>query len=74
MKEVKVTYFKPSGKFYTDEVIEIDSNISGYHALVHELPKHHRINSMFMLVQNNKDENEPYIIPHLFHPLESDLN
>jgi len=69
MKEVRVTYFKASGKYYTDEVIEIKSDISGYHALAHELPKHHRIKDMFMLVQNNEDENEPYIVPHLYKPI-----
>ncbi len=71
MKEVKVTYLKPSGKYYTDEVIEIDSSISGYEALVHELPKHHRIKEMYMLVQNHEDENEPYIVPHLYMPLKN---
>lgn len=72
MKEVSVTYFKPSGKYYTHEVIKIDSNMSGYQALFHELPKHHRVKDMFMLVQNNEDENEPYIVPHLFKPKVSD--
>ena len=72
MKEVKVTYFKSSGKYYTTEVIKIDSNLSGYHALAHELPKHHRIKEMYMLVENNQDENEPYIVPHLYLPKESD--
>lgn len=70
MKEVSVTYFKPSGKYYTHEVVEIDSEMSAYHALFYELPKHHRIKSMYMLVQNHEDENEPYIVPHLFKPKE----
>ncbi|MBU7315954.1 hypothetical protein [Paenibacillus oleatilyticus] len=74
MKKVKVTYFKPSGKYYTEEFVEIPVELSGYDALHKELPKHHRIKNMFMLVQNSEpdgEEQEPYIVPHLFHPIES---
>lgn len=73
MKKVKVTYFKPSGKYYTEELVQIPTEISGYDALYKELPKQHRIKNMFMLVQNSEpdgEEQEPYIVPHLFHPLE----
>lgn len=74
MKKVKVTYFKPSGKYYTKEIEEISEELSGYHALFEELPKRHRIKDMFMLVQNVDDNDgvEPYIVPHLFHPLDGD--
>ena len=71
MKVVSVTYFKPSGKYYTHETVEIPEGINIYDALVHELPKHHRIKYMFMLVQNSEpegEEKEPYIVPHLYHP------
>jgi len=71
MKRVNVTYFKPSGKYYTHEEIEISNELSGYHALFEEIPKHHRIKNMFMLVQDGDDNLEPYIVPHLFRPLET---
>lgn len=68
MKTVNVTYFKPSGKYYTSETIEISEELSSYHALFHEIPKHHRIEEMQMLVQDSGDAKEPYIVPHLFKP------
>ncbi|WP_102271343.1 hypothetical protein [Cytobacillus massiliigabonensis] len=68
MKTVNVTYFKPSGKFYTKETIEISEELNGYEALFEEIPKRHRIEDMFMLVQDSDDDKEPYIVPHLFHP------
>ncbi|GFN32401.1 hypothetical protein [Paenibacillus xylaniclasticus] len=74
VKIVKVTYFKPSGKYYTSEYIEIPSDMSSYDALYKELPQRHRIKSMFMLVQNSETEGEelePYIVSCLFHPKES---
>lgn len=73
MKTVNVTYFKPSGKYYTQETVELPEGMCGYDALFHELPKRHRIKGMFMLVQNSEpagEEKEPYIVPHLFHPKE----
>ncbi|ERH59182.1 MULTISPECIES: hypothetical protein [Bacillus amyloliquefaciens group] len=66
MKTVNVTYFRPSGKFYTDETIEISEELNGYHALRKEIPKHHRIQGMRMLVQDSGDGKEPYIVPHLY--------
>lgn len=68
MKIVNVTYFKPSGKYYTSETIGISEELSGYHALSEEIPKHHRIDNMFMHVSDSDDGKEPYIVPHLFHP------
>lgn len=65
-KKVKVTYFKKSGKYYTEETIEISEDLNGYEALAHELPKHHRILDMNMLVQDSDDNKEPYIVPHLY--------
>jgi hypothetical protein len=70
MKTVNVTYFKPSGKYYTSETIEISEELSGYHALFSEIPKHHRIKSMQMLVVDSGDGKEPYIVPHIFAPTE----
>lgn len=70
MKVVNVTYFKPSGKYYTSETVEISEELNGYEALAHELPKHHRIKSMQMLVQDSVDGKEPYIVPHLYAPKE----
>lgn len=70
MKTVNVTYFKPSGKYYTHETVEIDESLNGYEALFHEMPKHHRIREMAMLVKDSNDGKEPYIVPHLFPPLE----
>jgi hypothetical protein len=72
MKIVVVTYFKPSGKYYTQETVLIPAGLNGYDALFKELPKHHRIKSMFMLVQDGNDGEEPYIVPHLFPPIEND--
>lgn len=69
MKAVSVTYFKPSGKYYTSETIEISEELNGYHALFYELPKHHRIKSMQMLVQDSGDGKEPHIVPHLYKPV-----
>jgi hypothetical protein len=68
MKTVNVTYFKESGKYYTSETIEIPETLTGYHALFYEIPEHHRIKEMFMLVQDSGDEKEPYIVPHIFKP------
>lgn len=68
MKIVNVTYFRPSGKYYTRETIEISEELNGYDALFKEIPNHHRIEGMFMLVQDSEDGKEPYIVPHLFHP------
>ena len=70
MKTVNVNYFKPGGKWYTKETIDISEELNGYEALFEEIPKHHRIKNMFMLVQDSNDEKEPYIVPHLFHPIE----
>lgn len=70
MKTVNVTYFKPSGKYYTHETIEISEEITSYHALFYELPKHHRIKEMYMSVSDSNDDKEPYIVPHLFKPRE----
>lgn len=72
MKKVHVTYFKPSGKYYTDETVEIEEGISGHTALFHEMPKHHRIEEMYMAVADSGDGVEPYIVPHLFKPKVSD--
>lgn len=68
MKTVNVTYFKPSGKYYTSETVEISEELNGYEALFTEIPKHHRIEDMAMLVQDSDDNKEPYIVPHLFAP------
>ena len=70
MKRVYATYFKPSGKYYTQEDIGISEELNSYQTLFEELPKHHRIKNMFMLVQDGEDGLEPYIAPHLFKPLE----
>lgn len=70
MKTVNVTYFKSSGKYYTSETIEISEELSGYHALLYELPKHHRIKDMYMSVSDSDDGKEPYIVPHLYKPKE----
>lgn len=70
MKTVNVTYFKPSGKYYTSETIEISEELSSYHALFYEIPKLHRIKSMQMLVTDSDDGKEPYIVPHIYKPKE----
>lgn len=69
MKQVNVTYFKPSGKFYTGEIIEISEKINGYEALFKEIPKYHMNTVMYMSVCDSGDGKEPYIVPHLFKPL-----
>lgn len=69
MKTVNVTYFKRSGMYYTSETIEISEELNGYDALFEEIPKHHRIKEMFMQVGDSGDSKEPYIVPHLFHPI-----
>ncbi|AGY48292.1 hypothetical protein Slash_3 [Bacillus phage Slash] len=74
MKEVKVSYFRKSGKWYCTEYIDITEGLNGYQALTEELPKHHRIKDMFMLVQDSDDEKEPYIVPHLYKPIETGGN
>lgn len=68
MKTVNVTYFKPSGKYYTSETEEISEELSGYEALFEEIPKRHRIKEMYMHVDDSDDGKEPYIVPHLFKP------
>lgn len=69
MKQVRITYFKPSGKYYASEIVEIDENLNGYEALFVEMPKHHRIKEMSMHVSNVDANHEPYIVPHIFGPL-----
>ncbi|MGT4651509.1 hypothetical protein [Bacillus cereus] len=68
MKTVNVRYFKSSGKYYTDETIEISETLNGYEALFEEIPKHHRIKEMIMSVTDSGDGKEPFIVPHLFFP------
>lgn len=68
MKTVNVRYVKTSGKYYTDETIEISETLNGYDALFHEIPKHHRIKEMIMSVSDSGDGKEPFIVPHLFFP------
>lgn len=70
MKTVNITYFKPSGKYYTDEQVDIPEELSGYHAMFEEMPKHHRLTDMQMLITDSNDGKEPYIVPHLFKPKE----
>lgn len=69
MKKVAITYFKPSGKYYTSEEIEISEELNGYEALFIEIPKHHRIREMYMHVSDAEETKEPYIVPHIFGPL-----
>ncbi|MET3658477.1 hypothetical protein [Sporosarcina psychrophila] len=69
MKTVNVTYFKPSGKYYTSETEEISEELNGYEALFTEIPKRHRIKSMYMHVSDSDDGKEPHIVPHIFHPI-----
>jgi len=68
MKTVNVKYFKPSGKWYTTETVEISEELNGYEALNDELPKHHRIESMYMIVEDSDDGKEPYIVSHMYKP------
>ncbi|MED0863778.1 hypothetical protein [Bacillus safensis] len=68
MKTVNVRYFKTSGKYYTDETIEISDSLNGYEALFEEIPKHHRIKEMIMSVTDSGDGKEPFIVPHLYFP------
>lgn len=68
MKTVDVTYFKPSGKYYTHETIEISEELNGYDALHKEIPKHRRHKDMYMVVRDSEDGKEPYIVPGLFPP------
>jgi len=68
MKTVNVKYFKPSGKWYTTETVEISEELNGYEALSNELPKHHRIESMYMIVEDSDDGKEPYIVSHMYKP------
>lgn len=71
MKTVKVTYFKPSGKYYTCETFEISEELQGGSKVYREVIEgNHRIKDMFMMVEDSGDELEPYIVPHLFHPKE----
>ncbi|MBY7111399.1 hypothetical protein ILT06_10800 [Bacillus sp. 17RED48] len=70
MKTVNITYFKKSGKYYTHETIKVSEELNGYEVLVDEIPKHHRIKEMSMLVQDSGDGKEPYIVPHLYKPIE----
>lgn len=66
MKTVNLTFFKPNGKYYTSEQVDISDDLNGYEAVFTEMPKHHRIADMQMLVTDSEDGKEPYIVPHLF--------
>lgn len=68
MKKVNVNYFKASGKWYTEEDIEIPETVNGYEALFQEIPKQHRLKEMFMHVSDSNDGKQPYIVPHLYKP------
>lgn len=70
MKTVNARYFKPSGKYYTDETFEISEELNSYEALFKEIPKHHRLKDMIMVVSDSDDGKEPYIVPHMFKNLE----
>lgn len=67
MKKVKIVYFKPRGKYYTEENIEISEELTGYEALL-EIPKHLRIHEMIAIAFDSNDGKEPYIVPNLYHP------
>ncbi len=71
MKTVNITFYKPSGKFYCHEDAQISEQIEGgtseYWNVLRSL---HRIPSMVMVVTDSDDNKEPYIVPHLFKPLE----
>lgn len=73
-KVVLIQFFKPSGKWYTSETLELPEGVDGYRAAKETFPAHHakRIPSMYMLVTNSEpegQEQEPYIVPHLYKPL-----
>lgn len=69
MKTVNATYFKESGKYYTDETFEISEDLlGGTNEYWETLENNHRIKDMFMMVEDSGDDLEPYIVPHLFHP------
>lgn len=66
-KQVGVTFFKKSGKFYTSEVGYIDSSVQGgTNDYWDALKGLHRIKDMDMLVEDSDDDVNPYIVPHLF--------
>ncbi|PJZ18334.1 hypothetical protein CEW46_29150 [Bacillus cereus] len=69
MKKVIVHYFKPSGKWYTEESVMISEELNGYQALHEELPKHHRLKDMRMLVMDGDETKQPYIVPHIYDPI-----
>lgn len=67
MKQVKVTFFKESGKYYCQEVGYIHTDLlSGTNEYWLALRSLHRIKEMDMLVNQFDDNVEPYIVPHLF--------
>ena len=73
MKKVKITFFKPSGKYYTTEEGMISETLlGGTNDYWNALKELRRIKGMQMLVQDSGDNKEPYIVPHLFRALEGE--
>ena len=69
MKTVNATYFKENGKYYTNETFGISEELlGGTNDYWNALKNGHRIEEMYMLVQDSDDNKEPYIVPHLFKP------
>jgi len=69
MKTVKVTYFKYSGKYYTNETFGISEELlGGTNSYWEALKNNHRIKEMYMMIEDSGDNKEPYIVPHLFKP------
>lgn len=69
MKTVKVTYFKDSGKYYTNETFGISEELlGGTNSYWEALKSNHRIKEMYMLVEDSGDNKEPYVVPNLFKP------
>lgn len=63
-KTVKLVYFKESGKYYTDNYIDVPEGISWYE--VKDLVKDKMLASLDMLMMDSDDNQLPYIVPHYF--------
>ncbi|HEY5588250.1 MAG TPA: hypothetical protein VIK86_04750 [Candidatus Paceibacterota bacterium] len=64
MKTIIITYFKPSGKYYTEETIEISEDTPCYDISSSVKPLL-KLKDMIAVITDSDDGKKPCIVPHL---------
>lgn len=81
LRRVKITYFKPSGKYYTDGLLEVPESITNFYALLNYIKDLQLINKMpgvlsakgfhFTLTYEDIEfADQIRLVPHFFPALE----